>query len=88
MDRPGVLSDITQALAELSLNIASAHITTFGEKVVDTFYVCDLVGHKITSATRQARIAEYLKDVLQSGQVKTNTSGIPRYRTNTTEETV
>ena len=88
LDRPGVLSEITQALAELSLNIASAHITTFGEKVVDTFYVCDLVGHKITSATRQARIVEYLKEVLKSGQVKTNSSGIPRYKTNPTEETV
>ena len=28
-------------LSDLSLDIASAHITTFGEKVVDTFYVTD-----------------------------------------------
>ena len=73
LDRPGILSIITQALAELSLNTASAHITTFGEKVVDTFYVCDLVGHKITSKTRQARIAAYLKQVLDDSE---QTSGM------------
>lgn len=86
LDRPGILSNITQALAELSLNIASAHITTFGEKVVDTFYVCDLVGHKITSETRQARIIKYLKDVLKSKGAKMSSSGIPRYRTSSTQE--
>ena len=36
----------------LNLNIASAHITTFGEKAVDVFYVTDLTGAKIISATR------------------------------------
>jgi [protein-PII] uridylyltransferase len=44
LDRPGLLSEITGALSDLSLDIASAHITTFGEKVIDTFYVTDLTG--------------------------------------------
>src|SRR5690606_11618232 len=39
LDRPGLLSEITGAISDLSLDIASAHITTFGEKVIDTFYV-------------------------------------------------
>ena len=47
LDRPGLLSEITGALSDLSLDIASAHITTFGEKVIDTFYVTDLTGQKI-----------------------------------------
>ncbi len=34
------------ALADLSLDIHSARITTFGEKVIDTFYVTDLVGQR------------------------------------------
>src|SRR5690606_7043617 len=56
LDRPGLLSEITGALSDLSLDIASAHITTFGEKVIDTFYVTDLTGHKIDSPARQAKI--------------------------------
>ena len=64
LDRTGLLSELTGALADLSLDIASAHITTFGEKVVDTFYVTDLVGHKIENPTRQAKIEARLKAVL------------------------
>jgi len=64
LDRPGLLSDITSVLSDLSLDISSAHITTFGEKVVDSFYVKDLVGMKITNETRQANIIARLTAVL------------------------
>ena len=64
LDRPGLLSELTGAVADLNLNIASAHVGTFGERVVDAFYVRDLVGHKITGAGRQARIVETLTGVL------------------------
>ncbi|GIL02855.1 MAG: bifunctional uridylyltransferase/uridylyl-removing enzyme [Alphaproteobacteria bacterium] len=64
LDRPGLLSEVTRALADLNLNIGSAHVATFGEKVVDAFYVRDLVGHKITAANRQARIVRELTAVL------------------------
>ncbi|ESY11353.1 [protein-PII] uridylyltransferase [Mesorhizobium sp. C386A] len=56
LDRPGLLSEITSALSDLSLDIASAHITTFGEKVIDTFYVTDLTGQKIDNPARTATI--------------------------------
>ena len=56
LDRHGLLYDLTHAISELSLDIASAHIATFGERVVDTFYVTDLVGHKVTAKARQNRI--------------------------------
>ena len=64
LDRPGLLSEITGAISDLSLDIASAHITTFGEKVIDTFYVTDLVGHKISNPSRQERIRERLAAIL------------------------
>jgi [protein-PII] uridylyltransferase len=64
LDRTGLLSEITGALADLSLDIASARITTFGEKVIDTFYVTDLVGQKITNENRSAAIVKRLKSVL------------------------
>jgi [protein-PII] uridylyltransferase len=67
LDRTGLLSDITSMLADLSLDIASARITTFGEKVIDTFYVTDLTGEKITTENRQALIAARLKSVMPEG---------------------
>ncbi len=49
LDRIGLLAEITAVLSDLSLDIHSARITTFGEKVIDTFYVTDLVGQKVTN---------------------------------------
>ena len=68
LDRPGLLSEITGALSDLSLDIASAHITTFGEKVIDTFYVTDLTGAKIESPTRLDGIRASLIATLEGGQ--------------------
>ncbi|WEZ84755.1 [protein-PII] uridylyltransferase [Rhizobium sp. 32-5/1] len=64
LDRTGLLSEMTAVLSDLSLDIASAHITTFGEKVIDTFYVTDLVGQKVTSESRQSNVAARLKAVM------------------------
>lgn len=64
-DKPGLLSAVTGALSDLSLDIASAHITTFGEKVIDTFYVTDLVGQKIEDEARQQKITGRLLEVLK-----------------------
>lgn len=60
LDRPGLLYDLTTAIGKLNLNIASAHIATFGEKAVDVFYVTDLTGAKITSTARQLMIRQTL----------------------------
>ncbi len=60
LDRLGLLFELTAALSKLNLNIASAHVATFGERVVDVFYVTDLFGAKVTSATRQAAIKRAL----------------------------
>jgi [protein-PII] uridylyltransferase len=56
LDRPGLLYELTSTLSKLNLNIASAHVATFGERVVDVFYVTDLLGAKIATPTRQAAI--------------------------------
>jgi [protein-PII] uridylyltransferase len=60
LDRPGLLFELTATLSKLNLNIASAHVATFGERVVDVFYVTDLLGAKISAATRQAAIKRAL----------------------------
>ena len=64
LDRPGLLFELTATLSKLNLNIGSAHIATFGERAVDVFYVTDLFGAKITSATRQATIKRALIGLL------------------------
>ncbi|MGQ4273988.1 [protein-PII] uridylyltransferase [Terrihabitans sp. B22-R8] len=66
LDRPGLLYELTASVSRLNLNIASAHIVTFGEKAVDVFYVTDLTGGKITSPARQEAIRSALVDVLSS----------------------
>jgi [protein-PII] uridylyltransferase len=65
LDRTGLLYDLTTAISDLNLDITSAHITTFGEKAVDVFYVTDLTNKKIDSASRQKAIRERLLEALQ-----------------------
>ena len=38
-DRPGLLSDVSQVLAEAGISIVSAHVGSYGERVFDAFYV-------------------------------------------------
>ncbi len=64
LDRTGLLYDLTTAISDLNLDIASAHITTFGEKAVDVFYVTDLMGKKLSSIDREASIRARLIQVL------------------------
>ena len=45
-DRPGLLFDLTRTLANMNVYIASAVIATYGEQVVDSFYVKDMFGLK------------------------------------------
>jgi [protein-PII] uridylyltransferase len=67
LDRLGLLHGLTEALFHLNLNIGSAHITTFGEKAVDVFYVTDLTGAKIESPLRHSQIERALMQVLEPG---------------------
>ena len=60
LDRTGLLYELTATLSKLNLNITSAHVATFGERVVDVFYVTDLMGAQINSPTRQAAIKRAL----------------------------
>lgn len=59
-NRLGFLHDVTRALTDFGLQIVSAHISTYGERVVDVFYVRDVFGLKIDSEHK----IEGLKQVL------------------------
>ena len=63
-DRTGLLYEVTRALTQLNLQISSAKISTYGEKVVDVFYVKDLFGHKIDHEKRLGDIRERLAAAL------------------------
>src|SRR6478735_3762955 len=64
LDRPGLLYELTTSISKLNLNIASAHVATFGERARDVFYVTDLLGAQINAPTRQAAIKSALTHVM------------------------
>ncbi len=57
-DRPGFLHVVTRALTRMNLQIASAHITTYGERAVDVFYVKDLFGLKVVNQDKLKQVAD------------------------------
>jgi [protein-PII] uridylyltransferase len=64
LDGPGLLFDLARCLSDLGLDIASAHIATFGEKAVDVFYVTDPFGKKVTNEDAKRHIRQRLLDIL------------------------
>lgn len=64
-DRPGLLYRLTNALFNIGLQISTAKISTFGEQVVDVFYIKDVFGMKITHAGKLRQIRESLLTVLE-----------------------
>lgn len=67
-DRPGLLYRLTRVLADQSVQIASAHITTYGEKAVDVFYVKDLFGLKITHDSQIDKVRAALMAALEESE--------------------
>ena len=59
-DRPGLLYQVTLALTKMRLTIKSARIATYGERVVDVFYVQDAEGRKVESSRRIGTIEKNL----------------------------
>lgn len=59
-DRPALLNRLARALFEAKLMVHSAHIATYGERAVDTFYVTDLLGEKIDSTQRLKAVEKKL----------------------------
>ncbi len=66
-DRVGLLYELTKVLREHAVAIKSAHIATYGERVVDVFYVKDLYGMKLSGRARLERLEKDLMAVLARG---------------------
>lgn len=63
-DRAGFLYDVTRAIAELGLSVATAHISTYGTQVSDVFYVKDIFGMKILHETKLRQVRERLLEAV------------------------
>jgi [protein-PII] uridylyltransferase len=79
-DRPGLLWELTRELTRLSLQVSSAKISTYGEKVVDVFYVKNLFGHKVEHPQKLAEIRAALETVLAKGNLAGPAPSIPSRR--------
>ncbi|MEE8189567.1 MAG: [protein-PII] uridylyltransferase [Kiloniellales bacterium] len=69
-DRPGLLYELTLALTRQQLMIHGARIATYGETVVDVFYVQDALGDKIEKPAKLKRIQERLTGVLSDPECR------------------
>lgn len=65
LDRKGLLSAICRAIQEEGANIASAYISTYGEKAVDVFYIKDRYGFKISHAQRVTSLREHITTAIE-----------------------
>ena len=68
-DRPGLLHDVTAAISGQGLQIASAHITTYGVRAVDVFYVKDVFGLKVENERKLAALRSALLTALGAPDV-------------------
>ena len=72
-DRPALLFDLTRTLANSNVYIASAVIATYGEQVVDTFYVKDMFGLKYHTVSKQRGLERKLRDAIEQGVKRAQT---------------
>ena len=63
LDRPALLYALTYALYGAKVTIHSAHVATYGERAVDTFYLTDLTGEKIDGGARMKALEKRLLEV-------------------------
>ena len=64
-DAPGLLYKVTARMAEMGLQIQTASVSTYGDRVVDVFYVKDGFGLKISSEARREKLQQELLEVLK-----------------------
>ncbi|XP_073290060.1 ACT domain-containing protein ACR3-like isoform X2 [Primulina huaijiensis] len=65
-DRPGLLSEISAALANLHINVASAEMWTHNSRIACVLYVNDdTTCCAVTDASRLSSLEEQLKNILQ-----------------------
>ena len=74
-DRPGLLADLTGALASLGVGLSSANVESVGERAMDVFYVVERDGGKVADAKRRAAIKAALLAAFEVGAPDAPRSG-------------
>jgi [protein-PII] uridylyltransferase len=67
-NRSGLMCDLAAVIAQAGLSVASAHIETRGERVLDVFYVNEPGGGAVKDPRARAALVESLLAVLRSGE--------------------
>ena len=65
-DRPALLLSLAFALFQSKTMVHSAHISTYGERAIDVFYLTDLTGDKLESKARLATLERRLVEAATS----------------------
>lgn len=76
-DRPGLLHDVTAAISDQGMQIASAHVTTYGVRAVDVFYVKDVFGLKVENERKLAGLREALLKALENPEEAAPVPALP-----------
>jgi [protein-PII] uridylyltransferase len=76
-DRPGLLHDVTAAISDQGLQIASAHVTTYGVRAVDVFYVKDVFGLKVENERKLAALRDALLQALENPDEAAPVQAVP-----------
>ncbi len=79
-DRPGLLHDVTAAISEQGLQIASAHVTTYGVRAVDVFYVKDVFGLKVENERKLTTLRDALLKALANPDEAAPVQAVPARR--------
>jgi [protein-PII] uridylyltransferase len=70
-DRPGLLHDVTAAITNQGMQIASAHVSTYGVRAIDVFYVKDVFGLKIQNERKLENLRRAILEALTGGDQTT-----------------
>jgi [protein-PII] uridylyltransferase len=70
-DRPGLLHDVTAAITDQGMQIGSAHVSTYGVRAIDVFYVKDVFGLKIQNERKLENLRRAILEALTGGDSTT-----------------
>jgi [protein-PII] uridylyltransferase len=76
-DRPGFLNQVAWTLNKLGLQITTARVSTFGERVVDVFYVKDVFGLKVEHEGKLEQIHDALLTAIGGKESASNNEPVP-----------
>jgi [protein-PII] uridylyltransferase len=65
-DRIGLLYDVTRTFADLKLDVRLAKVATYTGRVIDSFYVRDALGRKVTDAAQVREVEDAVRHRLDT----------------------